>query len=63
MKERISASVEKETVKRLERILKNGKYRNRSHVIEEALEVFEAHEENRLKAALESIKSLGGLNE
>lgn len=63
VKLRISATVEKETVKRIERILKGGKYRNKSHVIEEALEIFEAHEEGRLKAALESIKSLGGLNE
>jgi len=63
VKERISATVEKGTVKRIERILKKGKFRNKSHVIEEALEIFEAHEEGRLKAALESIKSLGGLNE
>jgi Arc/MetJ-type ribon-helix-helix transcriptional regulator len=63
MKERISATVEKETVKRIDRILKKGKYRNKSHIIEEALEIFEAHEEGQLKAALESIKSLGGLNE
>jgi len=63
MKERISATVEKGTIKRIERILKNGKYRNKSHVIEEALEIFEAHEEGKFKAALESIKSLGSLNE
>lgn len=63
VKERISATVEKETVRRINGILKRGKYRNKSHVIEEALEIFEAHEDGRLKTALESIKSLGGLNE
>jgi len=42
MKERISATVEKETVNRIERILKKGKYRNKSHVIEEAIELLEA---------------------
>ncbi len=41
MKERISATVEKETVERIERILENGKYRNKSHVIEEAIQLLE----------------------
>jgi len=41
VKLRISATVEKETVKRIERILKNGKFRNKSHVIEEAIELLE----------------------
>ena len=50
-------------MKRIERILRKGKFRNKSHIIEEALEIFEAHEEGKVKAALESIKSLGGLNE
>ncbi len=45
MKERISATVEKETVERIERILEKGKYRNKSHVIEEAIELLEVQGE------------------
>ncbi len=45
VKERISATVEKGTVKRIERILKKGKYRNKSHVIEEAIELLEVQNE------------------
>ena len=37
MKERISATVESETLKSIEEILKKGKYRNKSHVIESAI--------------------------
>lgn len=62
VKERISATVEKETVERIERILAKGKYRNKSHVIEAALEMLEVGEGNELKSALEGIKSLGDLN-
>ena len=39
MKERISATVEKETIKLVENILKRGRYRNNSHVIEEAIQL------------------------
>jgi len=39
MKERISATIEKETLRVLKEILKNGKYRNRSHVIEDAIKL------------------------
>jgi Arc/MetJ-type ribon-helix-helix transcriptional regulator len=39
-KERISATVDDKTVKAIERILKNGKFRNKSHVIEAAIEKF-----------------------
>ena len=45
MKERISATVEKETLKRIERILKKGKYRNKSHIIEKAIELLEVQDE------------------
>ena len=45
MKERISATVEKETLKRIERILKKGKYRNKSHIIEKAIELLEVEDE------------------
>jgi Arc/MetJ-type ribon-helix-helix transcriptional regulator len=38
MKERISATVEVETIKLIEKLLKNKKFRNKSHVIETAIE-------------------------
>jgi hypothetical protein len=38
MKERISATVETETIKSIEKILKNKKFRNKSHVIETAID-------------------------
>jgi Arc/MetJ-type ribon-helix-helix transcriptional regulator len=37
MKERISATVDRRTIKEIEDILKKGKYRNKSHVIEAAI--------------------------
>lgn len=39
MKERISATVEKETVKIIEKSLKSGKYRNISHFVEAAIKL------------------------
>jgi len=44
MKERISATVEIETIKRIDRILKRGKYRNKSHIIERAIELLEEND-------------------
>jgi Arc/MetJ-type ribon-helix-helix transcriptional regulator len=40
MKERISATVDKKTVDLIDEILLAGKYRNKSHVIEDAIENF-----------------------
>ena len=40
MKERISATVDKETIDKIDLILKRKKYRNKSHVIEEAINFF-----------------------
>ena len=37
MKKRISATIEEETDKILDSLLKNGDYRNKSHVIEKAI--------------------------
>jgi Arc/MetJ-type ribon-helix-helix transcriptional regulator len=37
MKIRISATIEKETKKIIEELMKEGKYRNSSHLIEEAI--------------------------
>lgn len=45
MKERISATVDSETVKSIERVLKKGRFRNKSHVIEEAIKFFEEKDE------------------
>ena len=39
MKARISATVDKETEKLIEEFLKKGKYRNKSHVIEDAIKL------------------------
>jgi len=40
VKERISASVEKVTVDLIDEILTKGRYRNKSHVIEDAIAKF-----------------------
>ena len=45
MKERISATVEKETIDIIENLLKKGKYRNKSHAIEKAIELLNKEEE------------------
>jgi len=37
MKERVSVTLDKETVKILNEILKKFRYRNRSHAVEEAI--------------------------
>ena len=45
MKERVSATVDKATSKSIEEILKKGKYRNKSHVIEEAIKLLKGKDE------------------
>ena len=49
MKERISATVDEKTLKLIDLILKNGKYRNKSHVIEKAIELLSEEEKNDRK--------------
>jgi len=44
MKERISATVDESTSNIIEIILKKGRYRNKSHVIEEAIKLLEKKE-------------------
>ena len=39
MKVRISATISKESLKILKEVLKKGKHRNKSHVIEEAIKL------------------------
>ena len=46
MKIRISATIDEKTEKILNSLLKNGKFRNRSHVIEKAIELLKKEEEN-----------------
>jgi len=41
VKERISATVDRETIKLIRDILAKGKYRNKSHIIEEAIKLLE----------------------
>jgi len=41
VKKRISATIDEGTEKIIELILKKGKYRNKSHVIEEAIKLLE----------------------
>jgi len=40
-KERISATIDKATLKIIEKILKEKNYRNKSHVIEDAIKLLE----------------------
>ena len=44
MKERISATVDKEVIKLIESLLKSKKYRNKSHVIETAIHLLKEKE-------------------
>jgi Arc/MetJ-type ribon-helix-helix transcriptional regulator len=41
MKSRISATIDEKTSKIIDRILKEGRYRNKSHIIEEAIKFLE----------------------
>jgi Arc/MetJ-type ribon-helix-helix transcriptional regulator len=45
MKARLSATVDKEVIKIIELLLKDKKYRNKSHVIETALYLLKEKEE------------------
>ena len=47
MKERISATIEPETKKKINRILEKGRFRNISHVIEEAIELLNKEMEEK----------------
>lgn len=44
VKERVSATVDDSTIKRIEKLLKLEKYRNKSHVIETAIRELEEAE-------------------
>tara|TARA_Y100000034_G_scaffold3243_1_gene3916 strand:+ start:2744 stop:2899 length:156 start_codon:yes stop_codon:yes gene_type:complete len=49
MKKRISATIDKETDKIIEEELKKGKYRNKSHVIEEAIKLLKRGKWKKIK--------------
>ena len=44
VKERVSATIDRDTAKVIERILENGRYRNKSHIIEDAIKLLEEKE-------------------
>ncbi|MCD4759272.1 ribbon-helix-helix domain-containing protein [archaeon] len=46
MKQKLSISVEEETVKLIEELIKEGRFRNKSHIIEYSVNRFLKGEEN-----------------
>jgi Arc/MetJ-type ribon-helix-helix transcriptional regulator len=46
MKERASFTFDKETIVLIDKILKSSKYRNKSHVVEEAIRLLDKKESN-----------------
>lgn len=46
MKIRISATIDEDKDRILNSLLKDGKYRNKSHIIEKAIELLEEKEKN-----------------
>jgi len=46
MKERASFTLDKKTALILERLVKKGKFRNKSHVVEEAIKLLEKDKED-----------------
>ena len=49
MKKRISATVDEKTEKLIDLILKEGTFRNKSHVIEEAIKLLKKENEKNVK--------------
>jgi len=47
MKIRISATIDEKTDKLLDSLLKAGKYRNKSHIIEEAIKILKEAEDDK----------------
>ena len=47
MNKRASATIDEKTDKILDNILKKGKYRNKSHIIEEAIKLMEREENGK----------------
>ncbi len=51
MKHKLSVSVEKEVIEKAKILLKEGKFRNMSHIVEYALRLFLKGESNELASA------------
>ena len=49
MKVRISATIEEKNKKYLDSLLKDGRYRNKSHIIDTAIELLKEREEKNEK--------------
>ena len=49
MKKRISATIDEKTEKLLNSLLKEGKFRNKSHIIEESIKILEEKIKNDKK--------------
>ena len=47
MKERVSATIDKATSKTIDDILKKGRYRNKSHIIEESIKLLKEMEDEK----------------
>ncbi len=60
MKNRITITIESETVRKLDWVLKNKSYRNRSHAVEQA--VLLLHELESKKAGVKNILKRFGIN-
>lgn len=46
MKQKLSITIEKDTIKELERFLEQGRFRNKSHIIEYSINKFLEQEKN-----------------
>ena len=49
MKKRVSATIDDSTLKSIMEIIKKGKYRNKSHIIEEAIKLLKEKEDDKNK--------------
>ncbi len=47
MKDRISATLDPKTIEAIEKLSRNGRYRNKSHVIEAAVDFLSKEEKKR----------------
>jgi len=56
MKERASFTFDKETIEILDKLTETGKYRNKSHVVEEAIKLLEKEEEKKEESEKEQKK-------
>ena len=49
MKARVSATIDEEKLNKIDMLLKEGEYRNKSHIIEKAIELLVEKEKNEKK--------------